>query len=521
MTARFLIAAASGVLGMLAFPSFGYWPLAIMSVAGLCIAVHDQRPRVGAVLGLVYGAAMFAPMLHWSATYVGAPPWLLLVFSQSWFTAALGAVLPVLQRRAVWPLTAASAWVLDEALRSRFPFGGFSWGRWAFSQSESPLRWWIAVGGAPLLSFAVTFAGTCTAALLLAESRRWRLVAACGLVALAGGSVLSGIAVRPGNHTPTVQVAAIQGSVPDRGLEFNARRRQVLDNHVAQTLALAADITAGKKPRPALVLWPENASDIDPLANSDAAAVIQKAADAVGVPILVGGLLDGPGPTHIRNVGIVWGPTGSARPGPGEMYVKRHPVPFGEYIPLRKIARWVSTKVDLVGHDMVGGQGNGLLVTTPFPVGDAICFEVAYDGLVRSSVDAGAQLLVVQTNNATFGHSDETWQQLAMSRLRAIEYGRTVVQVATSGKSAIFGPDGRTLVESGDLFTPDILDAQVPLRTSRTLASRSEAWVEWLLVAVAVLALGLDLVDWARDRRGQARMYAGVPTETTHAEGQE
>ncbi len=117
-------------------------------------------------------------------------------------------------------------------------------------------------------------------------------------------------------------------------------------------------------------------------------------------------------------------------------------MPFAEYIPLRAISERVSSYAKTVTQDMVAGTGNGLLRGGPVPIGDVICFEVAYDGLVRSSVSAGAQLLVVQTNNATFGHTAETYQQLAMSQLRAVETGRTVVQAATTGKSAIIGPDG-------------------------------------------------------------------------------
>src|SRR5262249_34294781 len=138
------------------------------------------------------------------------------------------------------------------------------------------------------------------------------------------------------------------------------------------------------------------------------------------------------------NAGILWSPTS----GPGAQYVKRHPVPFGEYIPLRSIAKIVSSDVNLVSQDMAAGHGNGLLKGGPVAIGDVICFEVAYDSLVQSSVRAGAQLLVVQTNNATFGHTSETYQQLAMSKLRAIETGRTVIQVATTGKSAIISEDG-------------------------------------------------------------------------------
>ncbi|HET6209208.1 MAG TPA: apolipoprotein N-acyltransferase, partial [Jatrophihabitans sp.] len=426
MRRRLLLALASGLVGVLAFPPFGLWPLAMVSVAGLSVAVHRVRCRSGGWLGFVYAIGLFGPMLHWTATYVGAVPWLVLVFSQTWYLAALGALLPVAQRTRWAPVAVGVLWVVEEAVRDRLPFGGFPWGRWAFSQAESPLRWFAPLGGAPLVSFAVGLSGGWLALAVLGKRRRPRLVAlvAAGLVVGLGAGL--SWPLRPNLRADrTVTIAAIQGDVPDRGLAFNARRRQVLDNHVNQTLALAAQIKAGTVPRPVVVLWPENSSDIDPTDNPDAASQIQRAADAVGVPILVGALLDGPGPDHVSNAGMVWLPSSSPNPGPGQRYVKRHPVPFAEYIPLRSLARRVSSKVDLVQRDMAPGSGNGLVGEgLPFPVGDVICFEVAYDDLVNSSVRAGAQLLVVQTNNATFGHSGETYQQLAMSRLRAIEHGR-------------------------------------------------------------------------------------------------
>ncbi|HEV2888487.1 MAG TPA: apolipoprotein N-acyltransferase, partial [Jatrophihabitans sp.] len=433
----------------------------------------------------------------------------------------LGAALPVVQRQRFGAVLSAALWVAEEALRDRLPFGGFPWGRWAFSQAHSPLKWFAALGGAPLVSFAVALIGTLLAAAVLGSepehglARRGGQLVAAVLVLLIGGSLA--YPLRPAAQpASTTTVAAIQGNVPDRGLEFNARRRQVLDNHVAQTLKLAADIKAGRLARPALVLWPENASDIDPTTNADAAAVIQRAVDAVGVPILVGALIDGPGPTHVTNAGIVWMPSDSAAPGPGQRYVKRHPVPYGEYIPLRSVARAVSSKVDLVGRDMVAGTGNGLLTQTPYPVGDVICFEIAYDSLVTSSVRGGARLLVVQTNNATFGHSAETYQQLAMSQLRAVEHARTVVQVATSGKSAIIGPDGRVLAASGPLFTADVLVRTVPLSGSTTLATRTGAAAEWILTAAGLLALlGLVIAGW----RNRARHTGNQPVARPGRQG--
>jgi apolipoprotein N-acyltransferase len=289
----------------------------------------------------------------------------------------------------------------------------------------------------------------------------------------------------------------IQGSVPELGLAFENRAQQVLDNHVRQTLKLAAEVDAGGVARPDLVIWPEDSSDVDPFRDQVAYNKITRAVRAIDAPVLVGAILQGPGPDHRRNVGILWSPT----TGPGARYTKRHPVPFGEYIPLRSLAEWVSADAKTVTQDMVGGHGDGVLRGGPVPIGDVICFEVAYDGLVQSSIAAGAQLLIVQTNNATFGRTAETYQQLAMAQLRAVETGRTVLQAATTGKSAVIGPDGEIRDESGELFRPAILLDSVPVRSGTTVAVRLGAIPEWILTAFAALGVAAVLVS---DRRGRA-----------------
>ncbi|MCW2779221.1 MAG: apolipoprotein N-acyltransferase, partial [Frankiales bacterium] len=280
-------------------------------------------------------------------------------------------------------------------------------------------------------------------------------------------------------------VAVVQGNVPRLGLDAFAQRSAVLDNHVAATLRLAADVRAGRVPRPDLVVWPENASDRDPFTDPGAFRLIDGAVRAVGVPVLVGAVLDGPG-RKVSNAGIVWDPV----TGPGRRYVKQHPVPFGEYIPYRSLVRRVSRKVDLVPRDFAQGKGTGDLQVGPVELGDVICFEVAYDGLVRDAVRAGGTMIVVQTNNATFGRSGETVQQLAMSRLRAVEHGRTVLVAATSGISAVIAPDG-DVVDSSRIFTSDVLIASVPTRTAQTLATRLGLLPEALVVVVGLVGLAL------------------------------
>ena len=196
-------------------------------------------------------------------------------------------------------------------------------------------------------------------------------------------------------------VALIQGNVPRLGLDFNAQRRAVLDNHAARTHELAAAVRAGTAPQPAFVIWPENSSDIDPYRNADAAEVIDSAAQDIGVPILVGAVVLTDTPGQVYNMGIVWDPV----TGPGQTYIKRHPVPFAEYMPWRSFFRLFSDKVDLLRASSWPASAPGNLSVAGTNVGDVICFEIVEDGLVRDVVNGGAQVLVVQTNNATFGLS--------------------------------------------------------------------------------------------------------------------
>jgi apolipoprotein N-acyltransferase len=238
---------------------------------------------------------------------------------------------------------------------------------------------------------------------------------------------------------------------------------------------------------PDLVIWPENASDVDPLGDEQAFAAIDGAVKDVDVPVLVGALLDGPGP-QVRNAGVVWDP----ETGPGEIYVKRKLVPFGEYVPLRPLVSAVTDLVSLVPRDFAAGDRPGVLDVGPARVGDLMCYEIAFDGEVRDVVEAGGRVLTVQTNNATFGRSAQTEQQLAMGQLRAVEHGRSVLVAATSGISAVVRPDG-SVTQRAEVFTPAVLVADVPLRDDLTLATRLGALPEAVLAVAGAAAVGLAL----------------------------
>ncbi|MFV2100890.1 apolipoprotein N-acyltransferase [Micromonospora sp. LOL_024] len=492
------LALAGGLALLVAFPPYGWWPLAPVGVALLAAATHRRRWRAGAALGFLTGLALFAPLLAWTNLHTGYLPWVLLSLLQAGYLALLGAatawVSPLADRfPAGWPALTGVLWVGQEALRDRTPFGGFPWGRLAFGQDGSPLLRLAALGGAPLVTFAVALTGglLVTGLWWLLRARRaasgrwWAPTAGCAaavVLVLAGGLLVPVATTRPG---ASVTVAVVQGNVPRLGLDFNAQRQAVLDNHVDATIDLAGEVAAGGTPRPDLVVWPENSSDIDPLRNPSAGARISAAADTVGVPILVGAVLFGPERGQVRNAGLLW------RPGSGpdleQLYIKRHPVPFAEYVPLRGIARMVSDQVDRVRADFVAGTEPGVIDTGSTVLGDVICFEVAYDGLVRDTVVGGAQLLVVQTNNATFDVA-EARQQLAMVRLRAVEHGRPALMASTVGVSGFVTPDGRVSDATG-FNTRAVVVRQLQLTGGRTLATRVGVLPEVVLAGLAVAAL--------------------------------
>ncbi|WP_043181244.1 apolipoprotein N-acyltransferase [Streptomyces sp. NRRL F-5123] len=501
------VAAAAGLALAAAFPPYDVWPLSLAAVAAFALLMRGRTVRQGAWLGFAFGLPFFIWLLQWLHT-VGWDAVVGLAAIEACFLAALGAFMVPAVRLPGWPVWAACLWVTEELARDRLPFGGFPWGRLAFANTGSPFTPLAALGGAPLVSFAVALSGTLLAATALAlvrlrpEPRSARTaLSAAGALVLSAAVLLAGLLVPvPTDATDHVRIAVVQGNVQQPGMHFLGRPMMILDNHVKATLALAADIKAGKVPKPDLVLWPENSSDLDPFSHPAAYDKITEAVQAVGVPVLVGVLVDGPDADHVQNEGIVWDPV----KGPGAHYTKQHPVPFGEYVPFREELTKVISRLDEIPRDFYPGRTTGVLQIGPARLGDVICFEVAYDGIVRDTVNAGARAVVVQTNNATYGETGQPEQQLAMSRLRAIEHGRAVVTAATSGISAIVAPDGKIEQRSKE-FTQTVLNADIPLRDGKTLADRVGAAPEWTLAMVGLLSCAAAVALGRRERTRTAK----------------
>ncbi len=520
-----LSAAAGGLVTDTAFPDRGIWPMAFLGVALLVFAIRRDSARWAMLMGTLWGVGFFLPHLWWANYAVGPIPWVALALSQALITGAGMATWAWVRRG--WPVRRrtlgaavpfAIIWVLTEQLRQVWPFGGFPWGRLAFSQTDAPLVSLASIAGAPLVSGAVAATGFLLAMLALSAARVQIFRVAGAVVAafvIIGGAAL--IPLPSQAESGTLRTGSVQGNVQTPGLDAFSQAREVLNNHVTGTEELVDEHGQDAFD---VIFWPENSSDYNPRVDEQAHAAVQRALDATDVPLLMGTDRYGIGPDGEDarfNEMVLW------MPGEGDTfaYAKQIPAAFAEYIPMRNVARVFSPAVDLVRTDMARGQETAAV---PIPierlereviVSTPICFEVAYDALIRESVRDGAELIVVPTNNASFGFTAESTQQLAMSQLRAVEHGRATIQISTVGVSGIITPNG-VLVESTELFTPDQLAANVPLRTTLTIADRLGDWpIILTTVTGGVLLIAGLLTGRAKQRAGGRPARAGIAQART------
>ena len=511
---------AGGLLLAAAFAPAGVWPLAIVSPALLVVTLYGRSLRGAFTVGFAFGLAFFFPLLAWVINLAWFA-WVALAIASALIFAVFAIAQRLLLNLRWWPLAVAGWWVAAEAFRDRWPWGGFPWGRLAMSQAGLPTQGWAAIGGPPVLSFVVALTGATLAWVLvsaLTEGRAGRrrpvAVAAVAFAATAGVSCLP--AALPLDAVPatarTAVVAAIQGNVPRERASLAAQLNSdwvVTVNHATATEKLAGAVAAGQRPAPDVVIWPENSTDIDPTQYPPVYREIADAAAAIDRPILVGAVLQNPQ----RNAALLWLPG----KGPTAMYLKRQLVPFGEYIPFRSLISKITSLTQLQPNNFAPGHQTVVLPVGQIRLGTVICYEVAFDDLVRSEVAAGANVLTVQSNDATFERmspiTEESGQQLAMARIRAVEFDRTVVYASTTGYSAIIAPDGQVMERSG-LWQQAELEARVPLLTSATPAERAGAWPEWAIVAATVLALGLAVARAGAARRRKRGKRGLTPRAT-------
>ncbi|PPL16930.1 apolipoprotein N-acyltransferase [Microterricola pindariensis] len=498
------LAAASGIILDGAFPDRGWWPLAPLAVALLFLTLLGRGPWVGWLLGLIAGLTFWLTHIHWLTLYLGALPWLALAVLQSLFFSIGVALIAVvlrwgprlwptpLGRLGMVPVVVAGLWTAREAISAVWPYGGFAWGRLALSQTEGPFAGLLSLVGASGLSFLMAL----LAALLVQLAREqalelgWRAAIAVATVAL-----LLAVPAWPTLQTGTTRLAAVQGN-SNAGLFAEYVPGEILNNHVAETLPLVGEDVD-------MVVWPENGSDIDPLRSPQAAKTLDYVSTQMRAPLIVGTitLRD----DEYFNSSLLW----KAGEGAVQIYDKVHPVPFAEYMPDREFWRpFAPDLIDLIGRDYSIGTQPNVFDVNGILAGIAICFDIADDQLVKEMITGGAQIILAQTNNADFGsaahYTDESAQQLAIARMRAIEAGRTVVNISTVSSSAIILPDGSTLASIPDFTAGSMLET-VPLSDTVTPAMAAGRGIEWLVSGLGLAGLALAVTFAARSRRTAGR----------------
>jgi apolipoprotein N-acyltransferase len=442
-----LLSALSGALLSAAFEPVGKWWVAPIAIAAHMYALSISRKKV--MSSFLFAVTLNLIVLHWSSTFVGSLPWVILAVGMSIFYLPLALV-------SKWGMTAYPLlYILLEELRNRFPFGGFGWVRVAYTQADSPFSKIAAIGGASALS-----ALTLLIALILffVTQRRISVITFLPFLLILIPVNLS----TTGNAT----VLMIQGNVPTLGLDFNSRAKAVFNNHFEKTQEEIA-----KDPNVDFILWPENSVDVDPFLNADVNASL----NSIQQPLIIGAILNKG--NSLYNTSILWG---------GELpdtYIKQHLTPFGEYIPLRSLARIISPLVDEV-EDFSPGDGGKTFSIGEIKVAPVICYELIDDDLLRQAA-ADSNILAVQTNSATFGMSAESAQQLSITRVRAIEHGRNIASVSTTGYSAIINSSGK-VVEQTAMGSADSIRAEVGLIEGQT---PRDAAGDWALIGVLVTLL--------------------------------
>jgi apolipoprotein N-acyltransferase len=387
----------------------------------------------------IFAVTLNLIVLHWSSTFVGSVPWIILAVGMSLFYLPLALVTR-------WGMTSYPLiFVLLEEVRNRFPFGGFGWVRIAYTQADAPFSKIAAVGGASALSALTVLLGLI---LYYGARRKFSFITFAPFLLLLIPIQLS--------VSGATNVLMIQGNVPKMGLDFNSRAKAVFYNHFERT-----QVELAKDSEVDFILWPENSVDVDPFTNAD----VKQALNSIDKPLIIGAVL-GKG-NKFLNTSILWG--GELPP----IYIKQHLTPFGEYIPLRSLASLISPYTDRV-TDFEPGQSQVFFTIKDAVIAPIICFELVDDQLLHEAARS-SNILAVQTNSATFGMSAESAQQLSITRVRAIEHGRNIVSVSTTGYSAVINHQGKVLQQTS-MGTADTIRAEVDLLQGQTPRDTAGDW---------------------------------------------
>lgn len=491
-----VLSAVAGWVMDLGFPDLDLWPLTLVGVALMLLALRGLSIPQALLVGAVGGFSFYGIHIWWLTVYLGLVPWIALTLAQvALFSLGAALIAAVWREASLWwtgplgrlgvvPPLIAGAWVLREAIAATWPFGGFAWGRVAHSQSESPFASLVAWVGQSGLSFLMVWLSALVVAVLL----EWRVSRESrALIVVTAVTVLLTWPAFPWQATGSLRVLAVQGNA-DAGLFAQYAPGDNLRDHYEVTQPLYGEEVD-------VVVWPENASDLDPLRFEDARKIVDEVASRMQAPLVVGTITkDG---EETFNSVLLWEvPDGEESGRQTDQYDKIHPVPFAEYLPAREFFYPLAPSLfDLIPRDYSFGERDTVFSLDGHTAGIAICYDIVDDAIFWQMMAEGADIILAPTNNADFGRTDQSVQQLAIARLRGIEMGRSVVNISTVGTSAIMTPEGVTL-DRLPTYTEGYMIEDVPTANHLTPAVRFGRTIELSVSGLAVF--GLILARWSR-----------------------
>ncbi len=519
---------AGASLGV-AYAPYYLWLLAIMAVGIFVVVIWHSPTRLSRLCrGYLFGVGYFLVTISYLATV----HWLIAIVSilaMSMWTSLLAILQGELLRVRCWPIWTAASWISMEYAMQRFPFGGFAWTRLGYTSVDQPLGnylWLISTSG---VGFLIAFLGSLGAWIFLravpqsaleasrrspsvsdvksffcsrlAPSRRWRwpalnedetrnrikVVIMVTIALFATGTLMAWMPV--GEPPDRITVGIVQGNIDrSHGSHWDGYARSVTNNHLSSTIELIARAKTGMISYPDVIAWPENAADDDPRTDSVTYSDIDFAARLGNIPILVGAVMRGPGEGQRQTSALWWRPDKQVT----ARYDKRNAVPFGEYTPMKDMVFALWPQARQVGLQTVPGDQPGAMKVSyglfHFILGPIICYELAFDSTVYDTVNNGAQLLIVQSNNATYSDTSQPVQQFAITRARAKELRREIVIATTNSYSGLISARGRVRTIS-EPERSAVTTVTLPLRSSISPAARYGRLIEMAIASAGVLPL--------------------------------
>ncbi|MCL2783952.1 MAG: apolipoprotein N-acyltransferase [Propionibacteriaceae bacterium] len=510
------VALVAGLLVGAGFPPLNLWFLVPVGLTGFVLVSLASTTRIGLLRGFIFGFGFNILAFQWIGILGVGVLVLFMAWLAVWY-AVVGLVISATRETPAWGFAGVTAWMGAEWACSRWPAGGFGWGRLAYTAVGTPIDGLFPFIGSTGVSLIIISTAVLIAfvvrPMMTSESslRRLHPVPAAvlgGVLLVTGGAGVMGRNYDPPVDGSEITVAVVQGNVPGVGITALGEMYTVENNHLSETILLAAKIRTGVVDQPDFVAWPENSTATDPFIHQKTTDIIGIALDLVQVPILVGAITLGPGENERQTTGLWW----TVDEEVTARYAKRNLVPFGEWIPLRSILEPLIEDLKYVGPESIPGTGPGVLNVEvsqgSLRVGDIICFELAYDStfdqmiLGDDTTGGGGQVLVVQTSNAMFTGTHQMAHQDHITRVRAMESRREILVATTNSLAGLVDSHGR-IVYAAQMRTADSAVFTVPQRTFITPAVAFRPWIDLGSIVLPLLA-GLGLILLRSRRKNEA-----------------